>query len=99
MAQKKKYMYEWHAGGLKHFSSLSQGSYSKKSSTNLLNSYKVQLLPAEFCHFFWTIFQPGTQLWIWMLFYERRFGNNAKQNLGIMVIIIQNNTELQPEMA
>lgn len=66
---------------------------------NLLNSYEVQLLPAEFCHFFWNIFQPGTQLWIWMLFYERRFGNNAKQNLGIMVIIIQNNTELQPEMA
>lgn len=36
-----------------------------------------------------------------MLDLDSRFGNNAKQNLGILVIIIQNNKAielLQPEM-
>lgn len=46
-------------------------------------------------------FQPGTQIQILVVDLDRKYGNNAKQNLGIMVIIIQNNEDvelLQSEM-
>lgn len=51
--------------------------------------------------FFWIFFQPGIQPQILGLDPGWRYGHNANQNLGIMVIIIQNNKNielLQPEM-
>lgn len=40
-------------------------------------------------------FQPGTQIQILVLDLDRRYGNNANQNLGITVIIIQNNKDIE----
>jgi len=100
---KEKYTHERHEPCLKHFSSLLdyflfQGQLKKPHK--LILQLEILASISWILPFLWILFfQPGTQIQILMLDLDRRHGNKAKQNLCIVVIIIQNKKDtelLQP---